>query len=52
MVQINLIMYDLCRTAQVIQLGVDPYKTCSIVGCLSDRLYNISLNCSIIINQH
>ena len=33
MVQVNSVRRDLHRTAQVMQLGVDPYKVGSIVGC-------------------
>ena len=33
MVQVNSVRRDLRKTAQVMQLGVDPYKTDSIVGC-------------------
>ena len=32
MVQVNSVRRDLRITAQVMQLGVDPYKTGSIVG--------------------
>ena len=33
MVQVNSVRCDLRRTAHVMQLGVDPYKAGSIVGC-------------------
>ena len=33
MVQVNSVGRDLRRTAKVMQLGVDPYKAGSIVGC-------------------
>ena len=33
MVQVNSVRRDLRRTAHVMQLGVDPYKAGSIVGC-------------------
>ena len=33
MVQVNLDMCDLYKTSQVIQLGIDTYKACSIIGC-------------------
>ena len=33
MVQVNLVRLSLGRTAQMMQLDVDPHKACSIVGC-------------------
>ena len=33
MVQINSVRRDLRRTAHVMQLDVDPYKTSNIVSC-------------------
>ena len=33
MVQVNSVSRDLRRTVQVMQLGVNPYKEGSIIGC-------------------
>ena len=33
MVQVNSVWRDLRRTAHMMQLGVDPYKVDSIIGC-------------------